>query len=162
KFDYRACWSFPIKTRENKAIGTMAMYFSEPRAAGPADIALADIATQSAALIISNFIDNKERDLAETALRTSEERLRTTHETAIDFAIINIDADGLVEGWNSGAERLFGFAAHEMIGQPVDIIFTEEDRASHVPEKEMTNAREKGFASDERWHKRKNGSLFFV
>jgi len=162
EFHYRACWSFPIKSKENKAIGTFAMYFQSPREATPRDIALAEIVTQSAAIIISNNLDVGKRDRAERALQESEDRLSIAVETAIDFAIININKEGLVVGWNSGAERLFGYSASEIVGKPTAIIFTDEDQAANVPEVEMATAKVTGVASDERWHKRKDGSRFYV
>src|SRR5690349_3720923 len=39
-----------------------------------------------------------------------------------DAAIIGKTLDGIVTSWNPGAERIFGYAAAEMIGQPIDII----------------------------------------
>ena len=41
-------------------------------------------------------------------------------------------------------------------------MFTEEDRKDGVPEQELETARERGSAADERWHRRKDGSLFYV
>jgi PAS domain S-box-containing protein len=100
--------------------------------------------------------------ISKEALKQSEERLRVVVESAVDFAIINTNTKGMVEAWNSGAEKIFGFTAEEMIGKSADVIFTEEDQANHVSEKEMATAREKGCAEDERWHKRKDGSLFYA
>lgn len=75
KHDYRACWSFPIKTRENRAVGTFAMYFNSPREATLKDLALADIVTQTAAVIISSYNHTRERIRAEEALRKSDDLL---------------------------------------------------------------------------------------
>jgi PAS domain S-box-containing protein len=36
-----------------------------------------------------------------------------------DDAIISQTIDGIITSWNSGAERIFGYAAHEMIDQPI-------------------------------------------
>src|SRR5690242_3708193 len=54
--------------------------------------------------------------LAEKALRESEERLRITMESAIDFAIISTNENGIVEAWNGGAEHMFEYTAEEIIG----------------------------------------------
>jgi signal transduction histidine kinase len=77
KYNFRGCWSFPIKTRENKAVGTFAMYFQESRRATRKDLDLADIVTQTAAIIISDHVNAEERFNAEKALRKSEEKLRS-------------------------------------------------------------------------------------
>lgn len=98
----------------------------------------------------------------EEALSQSEARLRITMESATDYAIITMDTDRRVEKWSEGATQLFGYSEAEMRSKLVDIIFTEEDRKSGVPQKEMETARDTGRAADERWHQRKNGSSFYV
>src|SRR4051812_19055578 len=39
-----------------------------------------------------------------------------------DDAIISKTLDGIVQTWNHGAERLFGYSAGEMLGQPINRI----------------------------------------
>lgn len=46
-------------------------------------------------------------------------------------AVIYADASGTILFWNQGAARIFGFAAAEAIGQPLDIIIPETLRARH-------------------------------
>jgi PAS domain S-box-containing protein len=96
------------------------------------------------------FQDIEARKAAEEALRQSEERLRITTESAIDYAIINMNAARIIQGWSRGAERILGWTEEEAIGQPADIIFTPEDRAAGAPQAEMETARDTGMSPDER------------
>lgn len=41
-----------------------------------------------------------------------------------DEAIISYELDGTIASWNPGAERLYGYIAEEMIGQPYSIFLT--------------------------------------
>ena len=108
------------------------------------------------------FEDISRRVQAEADLRSSEERLRLMSESFTDYAIFMIDIEGSVISWNTGAEKIFGYAQIEILGRSAEIVFTPEDREDNIPEKEMKTAREKGRASDERWHMRKDGSRFFA
>ncbi len=46
-------------------------------------------------------------------------------------AIIATDRDGRIVFWNPGAERIFGFAPREALGQSLDLIIPENLRARH-------------------------------
>jgi PAS domain S-box-containing protein len=46
-------------------------------------------------------------------------------------AIVAADADGIIRFWNPGAERIFGFAGPEAVGQSLDIIIPERLRQRH-------------------------------
>jgi PAS domain S-box-containing protein len=66
----------------------------------------------------------------EDALRESEARVHAILATAVD-AVIVIDEKGAIETFNPGAERMFGFAAAEVIGQNVRVIMPEPYRKDH-------------------------------
>ncbi len=83
-------------------------------------------------------------------------------ESAVDFAIVATDRDGLITDWNTGAETIFGWSAEEMIGISAERFFTPEDRAQGRVEHEMSRALEAGRGNDERWHLRKDGSRFWA
>ena len=112
--------------------------------------------------VVLTFTDFTERRRIEQALRESDERVRLMVESVPEFAIFTLDLEGRIDSWNAAARELFGYGEKEVIGKPVDLLFTEEDRASGVPQQEMRQAREAGRAPDERWHRRKDGSRFFV
>src|SRR5262249_13769999 len=44
-------------------------------------------------------------------------------------AIIGMSLDGVVEQWNGGAERMFGYPAEEVVGHPLDLLMPPEERA---------------------------------
>jgi PAS domain S-box-containing protein len=50
--------------------------------------------------------------------------------TRID-AIIASDCDGIIRFWNPGAERIFGYAGEEALGQSLDLIIPERLRQRH-------------------------------
>ena len=51
----RACWSIPIIVGGRKVLGTFAMYHREPREPTVRDLALVDLVTQTAALVIDRW-----------------------------------------------------------------------------------------------------------
>ncbi|QJE02199.1 PAS domain S-box protein [Massilia forsythiae] len=110
---------------------------------------------------VMTFFDITLRRQAEEQARASEARMRMVADSANDFAIVTLDEEGRVTSWNIGAEHLFGYAAEDMLGQPLDRLFTPEDLAAGAPEIELRRARQDGRAQDERWHVRKDGSRFF-
>ncbi len=94
---------------------------------------------------------------------SSRERfLEAIVQSAIDYAIISMDLDGLVTSWNEGAVKILGWEAEDMIGKPATVFFTQEDRENGIPQKEMTAALNRGRGSDERWHLRADGTMFWA
>jgi two-component system sensor kinase FixL len=67
---------------------------------------------------------------AEHDVRAGAERLRSIMEAVAD-GIIVIDAQGRIETFNPAAERLFGYEAHEVVGQNVSLLMPSPDRDRH-------------------------------
>jgi PAS domain S-box-containing protein len=89
-------------------------------------------------------------------------RYRAVFESALDFAIIVTDTQGVVTEWNPGAERVLGWTATEIRGCDAACIFLPEDRAAGIVRAEMLRAVQDGRAADERWHLRKSGQRFWA
>jgi PAS domain S-box-containing protein len=83
-------------------------------------------------------------------------------ESVKDYAILYTDTQGVVTFWSKGAERVFGYAEHEILGRPAAVLFTPEDREAGAPHRELDQAVETGHGEDVRWHLRKDGSLVFL
>ena len=94
--------------------------------------------------------------------REAEALNRQILDSAVDYAIVATDLDGLVTRWNEGARRIFGWDDQEILGETIDLIFTSDDRANGRPWIEMRAAAETGVGDDERWHVRKSGERFWA
>lgn len=79
-----------------------------------------------------------------------------------DFAVTLLDIEGNIIAWNTGAERLFGYKAGEILGKPFSVFFTDEDISRNMPAKELEVARKTGSAEDDNWVVRKDGSRFWA
>src|SRR4029079_409071 len=91
-----------------------------------------------------------------------EQRLQLLVDAVIDYAIYMIDLDGRVMSWNSGAVRLKGYSADEIIGQSFERFYTPEDRAAGIPQLALKTARETGRFHAEGWRVRKDGTRFWA
>ncbi len=47
-------------------------------------------------------------------------------------ALIHVDADGRIQVWNAGAERIFGYSAAEALGNTLDVIVPASLRDRHA------------------------------
>jgi PAS domain S-box-containing protein len=96
------------------------------------------------------------------ALRESESRFRILVEGVVDYAIFMLDREGFVTNWNPGAERTKGYRGSEIIGRHFSTFYTEEDRASRMPERALAIAAATGKFETEGWRVRKDGSRFWA
>ena len=96
------------------------------------------------------------------ALRHSEEPFRLFVEAVRDYAIFMLDPQGRVITWNSGAKRIKGYEAAEIIGQHFSRFYPEEDIRAEKPQRELQIAAREGRLEDEGWRVRKDGSLFWA
>jgi two-component system CheB/CheR fusion protein len=111
--------------------------------------------------VVMTFQDTSERRAAEEQLRQNEERLRLLVEGASEYAIFTMGSEGVIDSWNPGAERMFGYRADEIVGRHVEVLFTTDDRVAGAPAQELEVAYQNGRSSDDRFHVRKDGTRFF-
>ncbi len=76
-------------------------------------------------------------------------------------AIVGKDMDGIVTSWNAGAERVFGYTAGEMLGQPISRIIPDDRRGE---EERVLASISSGVPVDhfETMRRRKDGALITV
>src|ERR1041385_2379241 len=79
-----------------------------------------------------------------------------------DYGIFLLDASGHVISWNTGAERMNGYAAEEIIGQHFSRFSPAEAVARGWPDYELKVAAEQGRFEDEGWRLRKDGTEFWA
>lgn len=93
--------------------------------------------------------------------RREAEQFRLLAENVKDYAIFILDDEGRVQTWSVGGERLLGYDEEEVIGESFARFFTESDIAKGEPQRELRDAARIGRGMDDRWHMRKDGSLFW-
>ena len=105
----------------------------------PVEIGLNPIETDEGTMVLSAIVDITARKAAELALRESEQRFRERRRVveAAPNAMVMIDRAGKIVMVNTQAERVFGYARAELLGQPVEMLVPERFR-SHHPELRKT------------------------
>ncbi len=81
-------------------------------------------------------------------------------EAVVDYAIFMLEPDGRVATWNSGAERIKGYTAQEIIGKHFSCFYSEAERAEGVPDRALMIAAKEGKYETEAVRYRKDGTGF--
>ncbi len=102
-----------------------------------------------------------ESELAPAAI-TGDERYRLLVEAVTDYAIYMLDPRGIVASWNRGAQRFKGYREDEIIGQHFSRFYTDEDRATGLPDRALRTAEREGRFEQEGWRVRKDGTLMWA
>jgi PAS domain S-box-containing protein len=104
----------------------------------------------------------KNRQLLERTVRLSEERFRLVVDGIKDYALFMLSPDGNVLSWNTGAQRLKGYTAAEILGHHFSCFYTPEDQACGHAQDELRIAAADGRYEEEGWRVRKDGSRFLA
>lgn len=99
------------------------------------------------------------RDISDR--REAELRYRLLIEAVTDYAIFSLDKNGNVTSWNSGAERIKGYSAGEIIGKHFSQFYTKNDAEAGLPLRVLETAATQGHFAGEGWRIRKDGSKFW-
>jgi PAS domain S-box-containing protein len=104
--------------------------------------------------------DITEEILLNQSLAQERANLALMTESIVDYAIINLDINGLIVSWNKGAENIKGYSAEEVIGKSHSIFYTQTDIENHEPEKMLDVAVSDGSMISEGVRVRKDGTTF--
>jgi two-component system sensor kinase FixL len=96
----------------------------------PIDLSIGEMNIASQRGFIGVIRDITDRREAERQLRDAVERFRAVIDSAHD-AIIAIDERGVVQTFNRGAERIFGYRSDEVVGRNVSMLMPQPYRGAH-------------------------------
>jgi PAS domain S-box-containing protein len=106
------------------------------------------------------------RARAAKAMNRAEPRndalFRLLVESVSDYAMITLDAEGLVTTWNRGAQRIKGYRPEEILGRHFSCFYPQDKIAAGLPAQELKIAVTEGRFEDEGWRVRKDGSRFWA
>lgn len=95
-------------------------------------------------------------------LEESREQFRILLDGVKEYAVFLLDEEGRVTTWNSGAQRMKGYSAEEIIGKPTAIFYAKEDVQKGKPQELMAQAANRGSLRTEGWRVRKDGTRFWA
>jgi PAS domain S-box-containing protein len=95
-------------------------------------------------------------------IQQSAEQFRLLVEGVQDYAIYMLSSQGVVTTWNSGAQRIKGYEAQEIIGKHFSCFYRPEDIKAGKPNASLEAAAAKGKYEEENLRVRKGGSVFWA
>ena len=95
-----------------------------------------------------------------TALHETVEQFHILVDSVEEYAIYLLDSNGNVITWNTGAEKIKGYSADEIIGKNFASFYTADDVAAGKPQRNLREASRRGSIRDQGLRVRKDGSTF--
>jgi PAS domain S-box-containing protein len=112
-------WDLTIQPRKGEPIHVMI------------DVAVLSASARTPANLHWMIRDISERKRGEEALKRREEHFRLILESSLD-AVVTINEQGTIIGWNRQAESVFGWKRHEAVGRSLaGLIIPEQYREAH-------------------------------
>ncbi|MCJ2129963.1 PAS domain S-box protein [Methylobacterium sp. E-045] len=112
--------------------------------------------------LVGTAIDVTDARNSDAALRERTSQFRRLVDAVSDCAFVTLDRTGHVANWNSGAERITGYSAKDVIGRHVSRFYTTEGLEAGAPRIALATAAYEGRLKFECWRVRRDGSQFFA
>jgi diguanylate cyclase (GGDEF)-like protein/PAS domain S-box-containing protein len=97
----------------------------------------------------------------ERLLKHNEAWLNAIITGITNYAIVSLDADGVIDDWNEGIARLTGFTREAVIGQPYSIFYPKDATTPERMTDRLRDADQQGWSIDDGWRTRADGSRFW-
>src|SRR5437763_17150751 len=97
---------------------------------------------------------------SKSVLVDTAEQFHILVDSVEEYAIYMIDPTGKVVTWNTGAQKIKGYAAQEIIGKNFACFYTAEDVSGNKPQRNLAEAARRGSIRDQGLRVRKDGSTF--
>ena len=115
-----------------------------------------------AALAVAAFAQARRWRAERRRLFDAERAFQAMTTGIVDFAVLLLDAEGRILGWNEAARRIEGYTDAEIVGCHFSAFYPPEDRAAGKPGRMLEAARREGRSRDEGWRVRRDGSRFWA
>gem|GEM_PF-1852108 len=109
------------------------------------------------------YLQIRRHRAAQQALLESETRFRLMTSSVTEYAIMMLDVQGRVRSWNTGAQRITGYLAEEMVvGPDFSCFYRQEDVREDKPMRVLQAAASEGRFAEEGWLAHRDGSAFWA
>jgi PAS domain S-box-containing protein len=105
---------------------------------------------------------NRQIERRNLALDNVKRHFQILIEGVVDYAVFALDKEGHVASWNTGAQKIMGYTAKEIIGTHFGIFYRPDERRAGAPNRALELANQRGKHDVEGWRIRKNGTPFFI
>lgn len=158
---YASVASLPLMA-DSGILGVLSIYAAEVNAFDANELSfLTELATDLGAAVRAQRA-HVARARAEASLRETEERFRLLVESVVDCAIVTLNPEGCVATWNAGAEKIQGYRAEEILGEPFSSFYTPEAVQGGLPQVALREAAERGHFEEEGVRIRKDKTRFWA
>src|SRR5262249_25619305 len=94
------------------------------------------------------------------ALQETAEQFHILVDSVEEYAIYMLDPNGNIITWNTGAQKIKGYTAEEIIGKNFASFYIADDVAAGKPQRNLREASRHGYIRDQGLRVRKDGSTF--